>query len=107
MDDAIAPDTLALHHALLTVDTHINIPWPTGPDPLEDDPRCVDLPKMRRGDVSAGCFAVYMPQIQRTPIAEDAVYERAINTLRAIGQMGQGSDGQSARSREQPTRWRQ
>ena len=97
MNDAIAPDALALHHALLTIDTHIDIPWPTGPDPFEDGPRCVDLPKMRRGGVSAGCFAAYVPQIQRSPTTEDAAFERATNMLRAIGQMGEGSDGQPAR----------
>ena len=44
MNDAISPDPLALHRGLLTLDTHIDIPWPTTPDPFLDGPRRVDLP---------------------------------------------------------------
>ena len=58
--------------SLLTLDTHIDIPWPTGPDPFEDGTRRVDLPKMRRGGLSAGCFVAYVPQAARTPETEHA-----------------------------------
>jgi membrane dipeptidase len=50
-----------LHDGLLTIDSHIDIPWPPGPSPFEDGPRRVDLPKMRRGGIGAGCFAAYIP----------------------------------------------
>ena len=36
MNDAARINTLTVHHALLTLDTHIDIPWPTGPDAFED-----------------------------------------------------------------------
>ena len=41
MNDAIQSDALALHRGLLTLDTHIDIPWPTGPDPFQDGTRRV------------------------------------------------------------------
>ena len=31
-------DAAALHASLLTLDTHIDIPWPASPDPFEDSP---------------------------------------------------------------------
>jgi membrane dipeptidase len=95
MSDTLSPQVLALHHGLLTLDTHIDIPWPSGPDPFEDGPRCVDMPKMRRGGLSAGCFAAYVPQTQRGPSAEDAAYARACAMLRAINTM-QRAEGEVA-----------
>ena len=77
-------DALALHRALTTVDTHIDIPWPTGPDPFVDGARRVDLPKMRRGGVSTGFFVAYVPQIRRDSTSETAAFERAIAMLTAI-----------------------
>jgi membrane dipeptidase len=97
MNDAVFSDPVALHRGLLTLDTHIDIPWPTGPDPFLDGPRRVDLPKMRRGGLSAGCFAAYVPQAARTPDNEAAAYERAIGMLRAINAMGRAESGVQAR----------
>ena len=97
MNDAIQPDALALHRGLLTLDTHIDIPWPTGPDPFQDGTRRVDLPKMRRGGVAGGCFAAYVPQAARTPENEAAAYERAVAMLHAIRSMGHSESGITAR----------
>ncbi len=88
MDAAFPTDALALHHNLLTIDTHIDIPWPTGPDAFEDGPRRVDLPKMRRGGLTAACFAAYVPQAARTPANEEAAFARAEAMLLAIRAMG-------------------
>jgi membrane dipeptidase len=90
-------DALALHRSLLAIDTHIDIPWPTGPDPFEDGPRHVDLPKMQRGGVTAGFFAAYVPQGARTPAAEAAAFERAEAMLLAIRAMGRDQGGIVAR----------
>jgi membrane dipeptidase len=87
MNDALQPDALAIHRSLLTLDTHIDIPWPTGPDPFQDGARRVDLPKMIRGGLSAGCFVAYVPQTVRSPAAEDAAYRRAIAMLDHINSM--------------------
>src|SRR3974377_39115 len=88
MNDALPADSLALHRALLTLDTHIDIPWPTGPDPFQDGTRRVDLPKMRRGGVAAGCFVAYVPQAARTPENEAAAFQRAMGMLHVIRDMG-------------------
>ena len=98
MDAPFPTDTLSLHHSLLTMDTHIDIPWPTGPDPFEDGPRHVDLPKMRRGGVTAGFFVAYVPQAARTPAAEEAAFQRAETMLLAIRGMGLGEAGGSGES---------
>ncbi len=90
-------EALALHQTLLTVDTHIDIPWPTGPDPFIDSTRRVDLPKMRRGGVSAGFFVAYVPQARRGAEAEAAAFERAMAMLQSIREMGRTEAGISAR----------
>jgi membrane dipeptidase len=87
MNDAMQPDALSIHRTLLTLDTHIDIPWPSGPDPFQDSTRKVDLPKMLRGGLSAGCFVAYVPQTVRTPGAEDAAYGRALAMLDHINRM--------------------
>ena len=87
MNDAPQPDALSIHRAIVTLDTHIDIPWPTGPDPFRDGTRKVDLPKMLRGGLSAGCFVAFVPQATRTPGSEDAAYGRAIAMLDHINLM--------------------
>jgi membrane dipeptidase len=97
MDALPATDALAVHHSLLAIDTHIDIPWPTGPDPFEDGRRKVDLPKMKRGGITAGCFAAYVPQAVRTPASETAAFERAAAMLLAIRAMGRTEGGLEVR----------
>jgi membrane dipeptidase len=87
MNDVMHPDALSIHRSIVTLDTHIDIPWPAGPDPFQDGPRRVDLPKMVRGGLSAACFVAYVPQMTRTPAAEDAAYARAIAMLDQINWM--------------------
>ena len=86
-------DAAALHAGLLTLDTHIDIPWPDGPDAFADSPRDrtgrrVDFPKMRAGGLRAGCFAAYVPQGPRTPEGWAAATGRALAMLDAINGMG-------------------
>ena len=97
MNDAISPDSAALHQSLVTLDTHIDIPWPPGPSPFEDGPRKVDMLKMVRGGLSAGCFVAYVPQASRTVANEDAAYARAIAMLDHINAMGRTEAGVTAR----------
>jgi membrane dipeptidase len=87
MNDALQPDALSIHRSIVTLDTHIDIPWPTGPDPFQDGARRVDLPKMIRGGLSAACFVAYVPQATRTVALEDAAYGRAIAMLEQINRM--------------------
>ncbi len=97
MNDSLAPDALALHRGLVTLDTHIDIPWPPGPEPFQDGPRKVDMPKMRRGGLSAGCFVAYVPQAARSPAGEDAAFARAIAMLDHINAMGRTENNITAR----------
>ncbi len=99
-------DAAALHANLLTLDTHIDIPWPARPDPFEDSPpgrlgdgvsRVVDFPKMQRGGLRGGCFAAYVPQGPRTPDGHAAATERALGMLDEINRMGRTEHGITAR----------
>ncbi len=85
-------DALALHRSLLTIDTHIDIPWPQTPDPFTATRRCVDYPKMRAGHVVVGAFAAYIPQGARDAAGYAAARERAIGMLEHINTM-QGEAG--------------
>jgi membrane dipeptidase len=80
-------DAAALHASLLTLDSHIDVPWPDTPDPNIDGPRRVDLPKMKRGGLWAGCFAAYIPQGPRDEAGYAAALARVGAMLDAIGAM--------------------
>ena len=97
MNDAPTPNAATMHLSLVTLDTHIDIPWPPGPDPFTDGPRRVDMPKMVRGGLSAGSFVAYVPQASRTVANEDAAYARAIAMLDHINAMGRTEAGITAR----------
>ena len=88
-DPNSGPDDL--HRSILTLDSHIDIPWPGGPedDFLADTTRRrVDLQKMRRGALRAGCFAAYIPQGKRDAAGFEAARGRVLAMLDAIGAMG-------------------
>ena len=87
-----------LHDGLLTIDTHVDIPWPEGPSPFEDGPRCVDLPKLKTGGIAAVCFAAYVPQGPRDAAGHLAAGGRARAMLDAIAAMApaDGSGGMFA-----------
>lgn len=102
MSEASKTDAAALHASIVTIDTHIDIPWPGGPDPFVDAPRGrearrVDLPKMRRGGLGAGCFAAYVPQGPRDAAGLAAASERALAMLDAIVAMGRTEGDLQAR----------
>jgi len=90
-------DAAALHRAILTLDSHIDIPWPHSPDPFGPTQRHVDLPKMRAGGLDAGCFVAFVPQTGRTPAQCDEAWARAVAMLHTIGAMDATRHGISAR----------
>ncbi len=90
-------DVQALHARLLTLDSHIDIPWPNPPDPFGPTHCRVDIGKMVRGGLTAGCFAAYVPQGPRTPDGWQAARERALSMLQTIGGMGREAAGLRAR----------
>jgi membrane dipeptidase len=83
------------HDGILAIDTHVDIPWPNGPSPFEDGPRCVDLPKLKAGRIAAVCFAAYIPQDKRDDAGHAAAAARVRAMLDAIAAMapGDGSGG--------------
>lgn len=83
------------HDGLLAIDTHVDIPWPEGPSPFEDGPRCVDLPKLKAGKIAAVCFAAYIPQGARDAAGHAQAAERVRQMLDAIAAMAprDGSGG--------------
>ena len=87
---------LDVHRGLLAIDTHIDIPWPEGPDPFEETRRRVDLPKMLRGGIAAGCFAAYVPQAPRTAENDQAAYARVTAMLETIEGMRDDEWGRGA-----------
>jgi membrane dipeptidase len=74
----------AVHAATLTLDTHVDIPWPNTPDPATATSRCVDFGKMAAGGLKAVVFIAYVPQGPRTQEGHAAAGERAEAMLLAI-----------------------
>jgi membrane dipeptidase len=97
MNDMAPLDPRALHRDLLTLDSHIDIPWPTGPDPFTDGERRVDIPKMLRGGLAAGVFVAYLPQGKRTAEDETRSFEHALAMLATIRGMARSDEGLSVR----------
>lgn len=77
-------EAAAIHAATLTLDTHVDIPWPNTPDPAGETQRRVDFPKMRRGGLNAVVFIAYLPQGPLTEEGHAAAAERAEAMLRHI-----------------------
>jgi membrane dipeptidase len=75
---------MRVHAATLSLDAHVDIPWPDTPDPAGETRRCVDFPKMRRGGMSAAIFIAYLPQGPRTPEGHAEAGARAEAMLRGI-----------------------
>ena len=90
-------DEAALHRETLTLDSHIDIPWPSSPDPFTPTDRHVDLPKMKKGGLDAGCFVAFVPQGPRTPAACAEATARALAMLDTIRAMGTTRHGITAR----------
>ncbi|BCI68193.1 dipeptidase [Acetobacter aceti] len=94
----ITEEVLALHNSLLTLDSHIDIPWPDRDDAFLDTPdRFVDFPKMQRGHLSAGCFVAYLPQGKLDAEGHKAAQEQTIAMLEAINRMQGTRNGITAR----------
>lgn len=85
-------DSIDLHARTLTLDTHVDIPWPETPDPRGETGRCVDYPKMKRGGVRATVFVAYIPQGPRNAEGHEAAGARAEAMLRAIRTTAAGED---------------
>ncbi|MGH7118486.1 MAG: dipeptidase [Acetobacteraceae bacterium] len=85
-------DPAAMHARLLTIDTHIDIPWPDRGDAFGPSTRRVDFAKMQAGGLKAGCFAAFVPQGPRDAETGQKAFKRACAMLSAIAAMA-GSHG--------------
>lgn len=100
-------DPIELHRSVLTLDSHVDIPWPTGPAFTAETQRRVDLPKLRRGHVAAVFFAAYVPQTRRSPEAHEAAFARAVAMLEVIRDMGAAEGTRLCRTAAEITQsWR-
>lgn len=81
MNDA---DAARSHAETLTLDTHVDIPWPAMSDPATATTRCVDFGKMRAGGLKAVVFIAYVPQGPLTPEGHAAASARAEAMLLAL-----------------------
>ncbi|MFT8806890.1 dipeptidase [Gluconobacter sp.] len=82
-----------LHDTLLTLDSHIDIPWPDREDAwAEETPRQVNVPKTRKGGLRAVCLAAYIPQGPRDDAGHADGWERVQGMLDVISGLdgGQG-----------------
>lgn len=81
------PAADALHERLFTIDTHSDTPtasfavegWDfAARHDYATDRSQIDLPRLRAGGMDAMVFAVYVPQVARTPAGHAAVHELAL-----------------------------
>lgn len=91
-------DVQALHASLLTLDTHIDIPWPAE---TFSGPRRAAPERMRQGGLRAACVAAYVPQGPRSAEGFKAAQDRALAMLEAIRAMGAAEGMQIATSAAQ------
>lgn len=92
MPDTPDPAVAAIHAATLTLDTHVDIPWPDTPDPAEETSRRVDFPKMRRGGLGAVVFIAYLPQGKLTAEGHAEAAARAEAMLKHIAATADGAE---------------
>jgi membrane dipeptidase len=83
-----------IHERLLTLDTHLDTPIHFGPGwdittghDLASDPSQVDYPRMVRGGLDGGFWAIYTPQGPRTPEGEANARDAALGTALRIHEM--------------------
>ncbi|MBV1834988.1 dipeptidase [Novacetimonas pomaceti] len=79
----------AMHRSILTLDTHVDIPWPDRGDfATGASSRCVDLPKMREGGMGAACLVAYVGQGPVSGAGHAAASAKALAMLDVIAGVG-------------------
>jgi len=79
-----------IHERVLTIDTHDDIPGNFGSaemNPCTEQPRQVDIPKMRRGGLDVAFFIVFVGQTPRTPENYERAREQAMQKFEGIHRM--------------------
>lgn len=87
-EEEILAEARRIHDAVLTLDTHIDIPFNYATDEVDPGQRGseyqVDYPRMVEGGLDAGFFIVYYGQTERTPENYEAAKEGAMTKFDAI-----------------------
>ncbi|HEX5634819.1 MAG TPA: membrane dipeptidase, partial [Gemmatimonadales bacterium] len=91
----LAADANALHQRLLTLDSHLDTPMSLGRPgwsimdnhTYADDLTQVDYPRMVRGGLDGGFFAIYTNQGPRTPEGYAAARDQALKRAVEIREM--------------------
>lgn len=86
-EDEIVAEARRIHDAVLTLDSHIDIPfdYATEVDPgNRNEDYQVDYPRMIEGGLDAGFFIVYYGQTERTPENYEKAKEGAMTKFHAI-----------------------
>lgn len=89
-DGAALQTADAIHRRVLTLDTHVDIPFDfmsPNADPGKPSRLQVDLPKMREGGLNAAFFIVYVGQTPRTPENYELARQGAETKFAAIHKM--------------------
>ncbi len=92
---AVAADANAIHQRVLTLDSHLDTPMSFGRPgwsmmdnhTYADDLTQVDYPRMVRGGLDGGFFAIYTNQGPRTPEGYAAARDQALNRAVEIREM--------------------
>ncbi len=87
-EEEILAEARRIHDAVLTLDTHIDIPFDYATEEVDPGNRNedfqVDYPRMREGGLDAGFFIVYYGQTERTPENYEAAKAGALTKFDAI-----------------------
>lgn len=87
-EEEILAEARRIHDAVLTLDTHIDIPFNYATEEVDPGNRNedfqVDYPRMREGGLDAGFFIVYFGQTERTPENYEAAKAGAMTKFDAI-----------------------
>ena len=87
-EERIEAEARRIHDAVMTLDTHIDIPFNYATDEVDpgnvNEDFQVDYPRMREGGLNVGFFVVYYGQRERTPENYEAAREGAMTKFDAI-----------------------
>ncbi len=100
--EAQETEVARLHSRMLTIDTHVDIPWNYATslvDPNSDSRLHVDIPKMYRGGLDAAFFIVFVEQTCRNDWEYQAAIQAADKKFRAIHRMVENSHDRIALAR--------
>jgi membrane dipeptidase len=89
-DASVVTRARAIHDRVLTIDTHVDIPFNFATpevDPGARGTRQVDIPKMVEGGLDVAFFVVFVGQGPRTPEGNERAKELALTKFRAIHRM--------------------